>query len=163
MITRYNIHVTKLNTKSSIAHVSFHSILFWCWAPTKALLLLLLLFFAWINSINSIIRNYGIWSTLISKHFKIKRSMKKMKKSLPKRKMATKILLIMEPWNLKRLSRWKAWVIWNYLKIRIYPTIHKVEFRKFIFKIKEEGMIWESTWPKNEPCIGGQYRKYGLL
>ena len=137
MITRYSIHVTKLNTKSSIAHMSFHSILFWwkfiwCWALTKALLFCMNQF----HKFHCLeLRN------LILTYFK----------NIFKNKENTKVACLKENGNqillkmgfrypkILRMENGKIWIIW---KSEFEKNIYKMVFnsRKIIFKIKRERM-----------------------
>ena len=69
--------------------------------------------FAWINSINSIIRNYGIESMLISKHFKKQKS---CENCLPERKMTAKFYWKWDSWVILKTLRMKDRMLWNGLK-----------------------------------------------
>ena len=92
----------------------------------------------------SIIRNYEIKSTFISKHFKNKR---KCENCPHQRKWQQIFIEKRDFWDLKilRMKIWRIEIIW---KTRIWKIIGKLGFRKLFF-LKARMKKWKSdTWPK---------------
>ena len=84
------------------------------WGPHQSLFI-----FAWINSINSITRNYGIESMLILKHFKKQKS---CENCLLERKMTAKFYWKWDSWVILKILRMKDRMLWNDFKKRSYKT-----------------------------------------
>ena len=81
--------------------------------------------FAWINSINSITRNYGIESMLILKHFKKQKS---CENCLLERKMTAKFYWKWDSWVILKILRMKDRLLWN-------------DFKKEVIK-RGSGHVW---------------------
>ena len=98
-------HVTKSSTKSSKARMTLQSKFIFI---LKKFYLMLgphqsPFIFAWINSINSIIRNHGIRFMLILKRFKIM----ELGKLFARKKNGNKTLLKVDFWKLIKMGRMK--------------------------------------------------------
>ena len=109
--------------------------------------------FAYFYLINSIILNYGIKFTLISKHLKIKENVKWCLSERKWQLILLKKIGFLVSLKTLRMKNWRIKIIW---KTRIWKIIWKLEFGKLFFKIKggktEESQVATRVACQRWPC-----------